>query len=169
MLNNQIKQNIFSSFIILAIFIFGIITIPAKASADRSGYVAPYNSTRFDNNIAVNNNPYYDPNYYQEPVYIPTPSLIYVNPAPAQIVYLNTTDSNTKITTTETTSTKNTDTATDKNSNLAASAIFGSNSSMPSGLIQWIFFAILILLMVILVRRIYGGSEKYYAAPMKYD
>jgi len=166
MLNNQIKQNIFSSFIILAIFIFGIITIPAKASADRSGYVTPYGSTRFNDNIANNNQYYnstyyqdYNSTYYQEPVYVP---------APTPIVYLNTTDSNTKVTTTETAS-ANTDKATEKSSNLLANAVFGSNSLMPSGLIQWVFFAILILLVVILFRKIYGGSEKYYAAPMKYD
>lgn len=39
------------------------------------------------------------------------------------------------------------------NSNPASNAIFGSNSFTPSGLIQWVFFAILVLLIVILVRK----------------
>ena len=54
------------------------------------------------------------------------------------------------------------------NSNLEANALFGSNGFMPSGLMQWILFAILILLIVILVRKIYGADKRYHAAPMKH-
>jgi hypothetical protein len=57
----------------------------------------------------------------------------------------------------------------DDGSNLAASAIFGSNSFLPSGLVQWILFAILILLIIILVRRIFGAKEEYEELPMKYE
>ncbi len=53
--------------------------------------------------------------------------------------------------------------------NLASNAIFGSNGVYPSGLVQWIFFAILILLVVILVRKVYGAGEKYHATPLKHD
>ncbi|MSU44799.1 hypothetical protein EXS45_01315 [Candidatus Nomurabacteria bacterium] len=53
--------------------------------------------------------------------------------------------------------------------NLASNAIFGSNGILPSGLIQWILFAILLLLIVILVRKIYGGGEKYHATPLKHE
>ena len=53
-------------------------------------------------------------------------------------------------------------------SDLAASAIFGSTDSFfPSGLIQWILFAIIILLLVILARRVFGATAKYNKAPMK--
>lgn len=53
-------------------------------------------------------------------------------------------------------------------SDLAASAIFGSTGSFfPSGLIQWILFAIIILLLVILARRVFGATAKYNEAPMK--
>ena len=54
-------------------------------------------------------------------------------------------------------------------SNLASNVIFGSNSFLPSGLIQWIFFAIIILVIVILVRRVYEGNKKYQATPLKHD
>lgn len=54
-------------------------------------------------------------------------------------------------------------------SNLASNAVFGSNSIYPSGLIQWILFAIIILLIVILVRKIYGGDKKYLSTPLKHD
>jgi hypothetical protein len=59
---------------------------------------------------------------------------------------------------------------TDKNSsNLGATAIFGSTGSfLPSGLIQWILFAIVILLIVIIVRRIFGADAKYNQSPMKH-
>ena len=54
-------------------------------------------------------------------------------------------------------------------SNLAANAVFGSdNGFMPSGLIQWIFFAILILIVVILVRRVTGGEDRYHKEPLKH-
>ncbi|MFA6076504.1 MAG: IPT/TIG domain-containing protein [Candidatus Paceibacterota bacterium] len=53
--------------------------------------------------------------------------------------------------------------------NLASNAIFGSNGVHPSGLVQWIFFAILILVIVILVRKVYGMGEKYHTAPLKHD
>lgn len=54
-------------------------------------------------------------------------------------------------------------------SNLASNAIFGSRGIWPSGLIGWIFFAILVLVIVILVRRAFGATEKYNAKPMKHD
>ena len=53
---------------------------------------------------------------------------------------------------------------------LAAGAIFGSKTSstfMPSGLLQWIFFAILILLIVILWRKLYV-SEDEKSKPLKH-
>ena len=58
----------------------------------------------------------------------------------------------------------------DSPSNLAANAVFGtSNSFLPSGIVQWVLFAIVVLLIVILVRRIFGARDNYYEAPMKHD
>lgn len=61
---------------------------------------------------------------------------------------------------------------TDNNSknygSLASNAIFGSNSFLPSGLIQWVLFAIIILIIVIIVRKIFGGKEHYDELPMKH-
>ena len=54
-------------------------------------------------------------------------------------------------------------------SNLAGNAIFGANGLFHSGLIQWIFAAILVLVAVILARRIYGADKKYQATPLKHD
>ncbi len=64
---------------------------------------------------------------------------------------------------------ENTNNAENDYGSLASNAIFGSNSFLPSGLLQWIFFAIIVLVLVILVRRIYGGAEKYHATPLKHD
>lgn len=64
-----------------------------------------------------------------------------------------------------------TNTTTDANSNysnLASNAIFGSNGFMPTGLIQWILFAIIVLLLIILVRKLFGGKKNYDEAPMKH-
>lgn len=79
---------------------------------------------------------------------------------------------NTNINNTDTfTETVNTITTTDNNNNyrsLTSNAIFGSDTFLPSGLIQWIFFAIIILLIVILVRKIFGREQSYHEAPMKH-
>lgn len=54
-------------------------------------------------------------------------------------------------------------------STLASNAIFGVNSLVPNGIIQWILFAIIILMIVILVRKIFGASERYHNSPLKYS
>ncbi|MEK7563973.1 MAG: hypothetical protein AAB510_00150 [Patescibacteria group bacterium] len=54
-------------------------------------------------------------------------------------------------------------------SDLASNAIFGNGSFMPSGLLQWILFAIIILIIVVLVRKIFGGEARYHAKPAKHD
>jgi hypothetical protein len=56
----------------------------------------------------------------------------------------------------------------DNYNSLASNAIFGSGSFLPSGIIQWILFAILILIIVILARKIFGAKEDYDEAPMKH-
>ncbi|MEI7709116.1 MAG: hypothetical protein WCI76_00170 [bacterium] len=53
--------------------------------------------------------------------------------------------------------------------NLGAAAIFGSNSFLPSGLIQWLILAILILAIVVLVRKAYGAEDKYHSSPLKHS
>lgn len=60
------------------------------------------------------------------------------------------------------TSTASVQDTTDNNdfSNLAGNALFGTNSFMPSGLMQWILFAILILLIVIITRKIFVGDKE---------
>ena len=51
---------------------------------------------------------------------------------------------------------------------LTASAIFGGKGFLPSGLVEWIVVAILILIIVILIRKISGADEKYQAEPLKH-
>jgi hypothetical protein len=87
----------------------------------------------------------------------------------------STTTSKTATTKTSTTSTKkntitSTNTKSDKETNvkeLAAGAIFGYNSFMPSSLLQWIFFFIFILLAVVLWRKLYV-SESERSTPLKH-
>ena len=62
----------------------------------------------------------------------------------------------------------NTQTTDKSYSNIASNAIWGSNSFLPSGLVQWVLFAIVILLIVILARKIFGAKESYNEAPMKH-
>lgn len=169
MLNNQIKQNIYFSFAILAIFVFGIITIPKEVNADIPGRASSY----YDNitGYGYGNNPNY---YYPNQTYIPQST--YVNPASAPTVYSSTTNPNARGTTTSSNKVaKTTKALPSKESNiedaknLAANALFGSDGFLPSGLFQWMLFAILVLLTIIFVRKLYSGDKHYYATPMKHD
>ncbi len=56
----------------------------------------------------------------------------------------------------------------DSYGSLTANALFGSNSFMPSGLIQWIFFAVLILAIIFMWKYVHRSEEKYKAEPMKH-
>jgi hypothetical protein len=49
-----------------------------------------------------------------------------------------------------------------------ANAVFGSNTFLPSGLVQWILLAIIILVIVILTRKIFGGEKEYHETPLKH-
>jgi hypothetical protein len=57
----------------------------------------------------------------------------------------------------------------DSGNALASNAVFGSDSFLPTGLIQWILFAIFILIIVIIARRIFGTREKYLSTPLKQE
>ena len=50
---------------------------------------------------------------------------------------------------------------------LTANAIYGTDSFMPSGLIQWLILAIFILIIIILARKFFGLEDKYHATPLK--
>jgi len=54
--------------------------------------------------------------------------------------------------------------------NGVSSLIVGKqNSFVPASLAEWLSLAILILMTVILVRKIFGADKKYHSKPMKYD
>lgn len=68
-------------------------------------------------------------------------------------------------------STSNTNKTNENNNsgNLASSVILGSSGSfLPSGLVQWILFAIIILVIIILIRKVFSAEENYHASPMKH-
>ena len=80
----------------------------------------------------------------------------------------------TKTTTTTLTKTNKTNTVAKNTStngtysNLAANALFGcSDSFLPSGLVQWLLFAILVFLIIILWRSAHA-KEKYMSEPLKH-
>jgi hypothetical protein len=64
--------------------------------------------------------------------------------------------------------TENGSTVGENASALASTAILGSNSFLPSGLMQWILFAIIILLIIIIVRKVLGLGDKYHNTPLKH-
>jgi len=86
----------------------------------------------------------------------------------------NTTSTNTNKTTTkvESKADANTVEATvntqESYSTLTSNALFGIRDFAPSGLVQWVIFAILILIIVILTRKVFGFNDKYQKTPLKH-
>jgi hypothetical protein len=182
------KKSMNYGFKILTLLAFSLLIIPTQASAERSGYVTPYNSTDFNR---VYKSPDYNYNYgydYNSPAYYQPYQpfhYAYISPTPAATptVYSSSANPNgnagTSSGTANSSNAANTGTGsanngavnnTDDNlSNLAASAVYGSSDGfLPSGLMQWIMVAIFILLIVILARRIFGMKENYETTPLKH-
>ena len=108
--------------------------------------------------------------YYEQPVYI---DYVQSTPTPTPIIYSTTVNpsANTVAPAPKTVAKAKTSTSTNTsktNNNLVASAISGNDNFMPSSLSEWIVFVILVLLIVALTRKIYGGKEKYDSVPMKH-
>ena len=52
---------------------------------------------------------------------------------------------------------------------LGANVLWGTNSFVPSGIVQWILVVIFVFIGVILVRKIFHSDKKYKEKPMKHD
>ena len=164
------KKSIVLGFKILSVLAFGVLIIPSIAAADAGTNVTFGNPG--SNYSTYDNGQYYNQSVYQPPVYTPPPT-----PAATPIVYSNETNPNVANTTNTSTVTKAKSTSTtsaittntNSVSGLAANAVYGSNSFLPSGLVQWVLFAIFILLIVIMVRIIFGAKSKYLSTPLKHE
>ena len=153
---SKINNNLILVFAILA-FVFGLsLATPAYA---RGGIVES----------GVNFTPYTYPLDY-----IASPTPVVTSTPPVTTTTSTTTvkkTTNTTVAKTTTPAPAKVATASDVNDsygNLTANALFGSNSFMPSGLVQWIVFAILILLIIFLWRYIHRSEEKYMSSPLKH-
>jgi hypothetical protein len=164
----------------LAILALGIIAIPAQSYAYTSNCgeagcnVSYYGDTtnQYYNQYPYNNyyqyqniNPTPVYNIYQPPTITPIVSYISTPNTPKTTVAKKATTGKIVASAKVTSSTKNGI----NTNNLTSNALFGSNGIYPSSLLQWIFLAILIIFIIILIRRIYGSREKYLASPLKHD
>ncbi len=162
---NKINKTIYIinySLLTLIILAFGLIAFSTIVSAE-GGY--NYNYTSGYSNQ-------YD-NYPNTPTYTPPPTPIYI-PIQTEVPVYIPTPTPTKINSDVPEATTYTDTSAVKaensdNTNLASNVIFGSDGIFPSSLIGWIILAIIVLLIVILIRRISGGREKYFATELKHE
>ncbi len=120
----------------------------------------------------INNTDIFTPGSYPVTVFNPGPgggysnqSSFVVNPIVSNNIQ-NNQSSNSYNNTVDNSSSTTTKQTTNKNgvSALASNAIFGSAGLMPSGLVQWILFFILVLLIVVLFRKIFIHDDK----PMKH-
>ncbi|MBP6883733.1 MAG: IPT/TIG domain-containing protein [Candidatus Pacebacteria bacterium] len=55
----------------------------------------------------------------------------------------------------------------DSFNSLTSNALFGAGTFLPSGIIQWLLFAIFILLVVIIIRKIFF-ADRYHSTPLKH-
>jgi len=51
---------------------------------------------------------------------------------------------------------------------LTANALVGSDSFMPTGLVQWILTILIVLLIIFLWRYIHRSEDKYMSEPLKH-
>ncbi|HAS80465.1 MAG: Cell surface receptor IPT/TIG domain protein [Candidatus Nomurabacteria bacterium GW2011_GWE1_32_28] len=68
----------------------------------------------------------------------------------------------------ETNNTVSTNNIDENYGSLTANALLGSNSFMPNGIVQWIFFVILIVAIIFLWRYVHRSEEVYMSEPMKH-
>ncbi len=163
-MKNMNKKLIVFALGILVILTFGVIISPVKVKANENIYGGNGNAEWCRNcSIPDDNNEYI---YYQEPV------PIMINYSDTPIVYSNVNTGQAqgasnvnKSSTTEVSDEKD---SKENLSDLAANAVFGTNSLMPSGLVQWVLLAIFILVAVILVRKVTGAENRYHQTPLKH-
>lgn len=123
----------------------------------------------------------YDEGYvrpYNQPVPYVKSEIVYQPAVYQETKVVNNTSNTNKSTTTTKSSVSNTSDKNEQNSNqtvsqkygsLAANAAYGSDTFAPSGLAQWIMLAILILIIIILARKIFGATERYENSPLKHS
>lgn len=168
----------------MVIFTFGILLSPAFASAavnytygpgnvivDQFAYTSPPNTSNYTLYNTQYGYPYNQaPNqyYYNQ---APTP-VNYTYYHPAAPVYMTIPADSTPATSYTSTTKEKTaaeKAAEDSAKSLAANAVYGSSGFLPSGIIQWIFVAVLILFIVILARIVFGNAKRYHEEPLKHE
>ncbi len=155
---NNIKLNKFIFGLgILAIFIFGVASMPSDA------YARTYTTSCGEGGC---NYVFISPRLPATTVASPTPT-VYSNSTGPKTTTVKKAPAVKKTSTVKMTSTAE-PVPTEQLGNLSANALYGANSFMPSGLVQWILLAILILIIVILFRKITGAEDRYHATPLKH-
>lgn len=186
-MNNINKNRIHLALGTLVILAFGAFLIPTDADAAPTNYVG-------GSLVTITPIETYS---YQTPYQTPTPAPSYIStmqsqtvsyyPTPAQAITYNTQPRN--VVTRVVTPTNNVRVVSDISSNggsynnsasnintadqqdyngLAASALLGDSGFLPTGLMQWVIVAIMIVLVVLLARRVFGASHKYHNSPLKH-
>ena len=56
----------------------------------------------------------------------------------------------------------------DEDQSLASSVILGGSTFLPTGIVQWVLVAILIVLIIVIGRKVLGNREEYDNTPLKH-
>ena len=154
-------------FLAILSFVFGF-SLTTPAYANRGGGIPFYLPNDYPETTQ------YPSNYYSVPVYTPVYKPVYYDynvPNDNTTTQIAPTVKNPTNTVSKTASKNTVATTSDINENygsLAANALFGSNSFMPNGLIQWIFFIILITAIIFLWRYVHRSKDIYMSEPLKH-
>lgn len=170
MLKNINKNLIIIGLGAILVLVLSALVFPATSHAE----YAYYHFSRPNPNAQLYPDPTPEVIYQDRPVVIYRDVPVYEDRTSTN--YTNTTSNSTSTnkvsSTTNSTNTNSTATNSKVTSanykNLTASAIFGSKSFMPSGLVQWIILAIFILLIIILARKALGAEDRYHSEPLKH-
>ncbi|MCE9549334.1 hypothetical protein K8Q98_03000 [Candidatus Nomurabacteria bacterium] len=159
--NSTIKYNLILTLIILVIFATATVAfLPKEVSAEGGRNIHFGPNTKNDSSPRIDSESASNGINYSSNTGSGIPSTTYVYTAPK-----STTTTTTAKKTTTTTAAKTSD---DSLNGLAASALFGDDSFLPSGLTQWLLLLILILFLIILVRKTFGAERAYHATPLKH-
>jgi hypothetical protein len=163
MKNRILNYAVLGIFALLILGLAGAIFLtPIKAHAyERAGYYQPY-SNQFAN-------PYHDP---LDNTLTGNPSSYSPAPAPTPASSGTVLGASTKKTSTKTTTTKTTTVTPDYKaevSDLTANALFSDSGFLPHSILQWILVAILILIIILIGRKLFGLDEKYHSTHLKHS
>ena len=155
--------------------LLGFTALPATSYAKVNAYVTGYQEPEPSAPEEIVAPPYYyqyqysqpQPNYQAQPAPIIYGYNYYSSPSPAENPNSSATDNRVNSYNYERNA-YNYESDPERDTSLTSSVILGSDTFLPSSIVQWVLLAIVLTFIIILVRRIFGAREQYDNTPLKH-